>query len=100
MRYILPHCRTDVNFHSFFLSGIRLWNGLPIDMITAQILDAFKKGLDKKNNNKGDTLKIEKIKSFLTMSQRSVKEKEKMNQFIKLYKKIEKLLDHLPYHQL
>ena len=44
-RYMLPFCRFDVYRHSFFPSGIRLWNQLPEHVATAQTLGSFKVGL-------------------------------------------------------
>ena len=44
-RYMLPFCRTDVYRHSFFPTGIRLWNQLPEHVATAQTLESFKAGL-------------------------------------------------------
>ena len=44
-RYMLPFCRTDVYRHSFFPSGIRMWNQLPDHVANAQSLDNFKTGL-------------------------------------------------------
>ena len=43
--YMLPFCRTDVYRHSFFPSGIRLWNQLPEHVATAKTLESFKAGL-------------------------------------------------------
>ena len=45
IRYRLPYCRTDTYRHSFFPSGIRLWNQLPKHLTTTQTLEAFKGGL-------------------------------------------------------
>ena len=44
LRLAIPFCRTDVYRHSFFPSGIRLWNQLPEHLVTAKSLD-FKAGL-------------------------------------------------------
>lgn len=45
LRYLVPYCRTDIYSHSFIPSGIRLWNQLPEDLVTAPSLEAFKEGL-------------------------------------------------------
>ena len=44
-RFHLPYCRTDVLKHAFFPSAIRLWNQLPVQLVTASSLEAFKRGL-------------------------------------------------------
>ena len=45
LRFLIPFCRIDVYQHSFFPSGIRLWNSLPEHLATADTLEAFKGGL-------------------------------------------------------
>ena len=45
LRYFIPYCRTDTYLHSFFPSGIRLWNQLPEHIAISEILEYFKRGL-------------------------------------------------------
>ena len=45
LRYMIPYCRTDVFWNSFFLSAIRLWNQLSETIIATPTLDDFKMGL-------------------------------------------------------
>ena len=45
LKYTLLYCRTEVYQHSFFLTGICLWNQLPEHVPTAQNMDAFRAGL-------------------------------------------------------
>ncbi|MCG8034813.1 MAG: hypothetical protein JAZ03_21935, partial [Candidatus Thiodiazotropha taylori] len=45
LRYLVPFSRTDAHRHSFFPSGIRLWNQLPEHIANSQTLDSFKAGL-------------------------------------------------------
>ena len=51
LRYLVPYCRTDTYSNSFFPSGIRLWNQLPEDLVTAPSLVAFKEGLQRQTSN-------------------------------------------------
>jgi len=46
LRFVVPYCRTDVYRHTFFPSGIRLWNQLPEGIATAQTLDGFRTALN------------------------------------------------------
>ena len=39
--YIVPYCRTDVYLHSFFPSGIRLWNQLPEPIASRGVWQVF-----------------------------------------------------------
>ena len=45
LRYFQQYCRTKVYLHSFFPSGIRLWNQLPESIVTSETLEDFKRGL-------------------------------------------------------
>ena len=45
LRYLVPYCRTDVYLHSFFPSGIRLWNNVPENIAMLETLEGFKRGL-------------------------------------------------------
>ena len=41
-KFIQPHCRVNVNQHSFFPRTIPVWNALPTSVVTAPSLVAFK----------------------------------------------------------
>ena len=45
LRLAIPFCRTEIFIHSFFPSGIRLWNKLPEHLATAKSPETFKAGL-------------------------------------------------------
>ena len=45
LRYFQQYCRTKVYLHSFFHSGIRLWNQLLESIVTSETLEDFKRGL-------------------------------------------------------
>ena len=49
-RYMIPYCRTDIYRHSFFPSGIRLWNHLPECAVTIPTLIAFKSSCKRRNH--------------------------------------------------
>ena len=46
-KYFLPYCRTVGRSHSFKLSGPRVWNSLPPDVIAVESESIFKKRLKK-----------------------------------------------------
>ena len=37
-----PFARTDIYFHSFYPSSIRLWNNLPCDIVECSSIEQFK----------------------------------------------------------
>jgi hypothetical protein len=45
LKYLVPFCRIAIYQHSFFPSGIRLWNSLPEHLATATTLEGFREGL-------------------------------------------------------
>ena len=45
LKFLVPFCRLDIYRHSFFPSGIRLWNSLPECIATVDSLEAFKGAL-------------------------------------------------------
>ena len=44
-KFRVPYARTVAYRHSFFPDVTRMWNALPPDVVTAESLDVFKKGL-------------------------------------------------------
>ena len=44
-RYLQPHTRVQAYKHSFIPSGIRIWNGLPKNLIEKPSLESFRHGL-------------------------------------------------------
>ena len=43
--FFIPYCRTATLRHSFFPDTARLWNNLPMGVVTAPSLESFKSGL-------------------------------------------------------
>ena len=45
-RYLQPSTKTDAYKYSFFPASIRIWNSLPLPIVSAETLDLFKTGLN------------------------------------------------------
>ena len=43
--FFIPYCRTATLRHSFFPDTTRLWNNLPMEVVTAPSLESLKSGL-------------------------------------------------------